>query len=183
MDISGIATASLLLLVASDGVAMASERDASRVAAGGYHMMAVLPDGSLWAWGRNYAGQLGIEWKDQASDQPSVRIPARVGQDNDWAAVAAGDHHSIALKRDGALWAWGYNAFGQLGNGSADDAHSPVLVKGGNDWTAFAAGDYHAIALKRDGSIWTWGLNKRGQLGVGTTQNHPSPVRVVFSQE
>ena len=160
--------------------AIAAERHANRVAAGGYHMMAVLPDGSLWTWGRNYAGQLGIQWKDQASDQPGVRTPVRVGKDNEWVAVAAGDHHSIALKQDGALLAWGYNAFGQLGNGTSDDAHSPVPVKGTNDWTAFAAGDYHTIALKRDGSVWTWGLNKRGQLGHGATpvKHRPRPFRV-----
>jgi alpha-tubulin suppressor-like RCC1 family protein len=180
MSISRIVAASWLLLVASAGVATAGEQDAGRVAAGGYHMMAVRPDGSLWTWGRNYAGQLGIEWKDPASDQPGVRVPVRVGKDNDWVAVAAGDHHSIAMKRDGALWAWGYNAFGQLGDGSADDAHSPVLVQGGNDWAAFAAGDYHTIARKRDGSIWTWGLNKRGQLGLGATpvKDKPRPFRV-----
>lgn len=160
------------LVVATTGATLAVERYEGRVAAGGHHSMAIHVDGSLWTWGRNYAGQLGVGSTDD------VHTPVRVGQDNDWLAASAGDHHSVALKRDGTLWAWGYNRFGQLGDGSSDDAYSPVPVKGGNDWTAMAAGDYHTIALKRNGSIWTWGCNKRGQLGIGSTPAGHKPIRV-----
>ena len=80
------------------------------------------------------------------------------------------------MKQDGSLWAWGYNHFGQLGNGTTDNAHSPVLVDGGKDWIAFTAGDYHTIGLKRDGSVWTWGCNKRGQLGLGSTAAGHKPI-------
>jgi len=171
MSISRIVVASLLL-AAMAGATTAAEQPEGLVSAGGHHSMAVRRDGSLWTWGRNYAGQLGI------GSTNDTHTPVRVGEDNDWAAVSAGDHHSVALKRDGTLWACGYNRFGQLGNGSFDDAHSPVLVKGDGDWTAFAAGDYHTIGLKRGGSVWTWGCSKRGQLGVGSTPAGHKPVRV-----
>lgn len=178
MNGSRIVVAFCLALAGIGGAVAAAEQEQAEglVAAGGHHSMAVRRDGSLWTWGRNYAGQLGIGSTDDA------HVPVRVADDNDWVAVSAGDHHSVALKRDGTLWAWGYNRFGQLGNGSFDDAHSPVLVKGGSDWTAFAAGDYHTVGLKRDGSVWTWGCSKRGQLGVGSTPAGHKPVRIEGNQ-
>jgi alpha-tubulin suppressor-like RCC1 family protein len=161
---------SLVLSVFVVGSVSAEEDTQQRIAAGGYHCMAVDGDGVLWTWGRNYAGQLG----DGATEDSHV--PIRIGKGDDWIAVSAGDHHSVAMKRDGSLWASGYNHFGQLGNGTTDNAHSPVLVKGGKDWVAFTAGDYHTIALKQDGSVWTWGCNKRGQLGIGSNEAGHKPI-------
>lgn len=148
------------------------EESSQRIAAGGYHCMAIDGDGALWSWGRNYAGQLGDGTTNDS------HVPIRIGSDTDWVAVSAGDHHSVARKRDGSLWAWGYNHFGQLGIGTTEDAHSPELVHVGKDWAAFVAGDYHTIGLKRDGSVWTWGCNKRGQLGIGSASAGHKPIRV-----
>ena len=162
----------LFVTAMSLAVAAPGNEPLPRVAAGGYHCMAIDGAGALWTWGRNYAGQLGNGTTEDS------HVPIRIGEDSDWVAVSAGDHHSVVMKRDGSLWAWGYNHFGQLGIGTTEDAHSPVPVKGGEDWVAFTAGDYHTIGLKQDGSVWTWGCNKRGQLGIGSVAAGHKPIRV-----
>ncbi|MCI5224636.1 MAG: hypothetical protein D3924_18700, partial [Candidatus Electrothrix sp. AR4] len=92
--------------------------------------------------------------------------------------VTIGLSHSLALKSDGSLWAWGDNRKGQLGDGSTTNKYSPVRIGFDSDWTAVAAGYYHNLALKDDGSLWAWGDNGKGQLGDGSTTNKYSPVRI-----
>ena len=93
--------------------------------------------------------------------------------------IAGGRVHAIALKSDGTVWAWGYNAYGQLGDGTtAWSRPTPVQVSGLSGVTAIAAGGYHTIALKSDGTVWTWGANGNGQLGDGTTTERKTPVQV-----
>jgi|GEM_PF-1700544 len=94
------------------------------------------------------------------------------------AVIAAGNLHSMAIKKDGSLWAWGYNAFGQLGNGVNTNSPVPIRVGADNDWAAVAPALYHTAALKTDGSLWTWGFNIYGQLGNGTAQQSLSPIHV-----
>jgi hypothetical protein len=91
-------------------------------------------------------------------------------------AVAAGTFHSVALKQNGTVWAWGSNTYGQLGDGSGADSLTPVVVAGTDGVISVAAGQYHTLALKPDGTVWAWGNNQFGQLGDGTTTNHPMPV-------
>ena len=90
-------------------VLVLSQRGFTAVAASYDHSFALKRDGSLWAWGHNGVGQLGL------GDVETRFEPTRVGADSDWAAVAAGDDHSLALKRDGSLWAWGSNWSSKLG--------------------------------------------------------------------
>jgi alpha-tubulin suppressor-like RCC1 family protein len=144
-----------------------------QVAAGEWHKVAVKSDGTLWAWGSNGYGQLGDG--TTAYSKPS---PVQVGSAANWQAVAAGLGHTVALQRDGTLWAWGLNNFGQLGDGTTANKSSPVQVGSEANWQSVAAGKGHTAAVKRDGTLWAWGYNYSGQLGDGTTNNRSSPVQV-----
>ena len=93
-------------------------------------------------------------------------------------AAAAGDLHSLAVKPDGTVWAWGYNYYGQVGDGTTTNRSTPVQVAGLSGVSAVAGGFDHSIALKTDGTVWAWGLNSSGQLGDGTTTNRTTPVQV-----
>jgi hypothetical protein len=93
-------------------------------------------------------------------------------------AVAGGGEHSLALKNDGTVWAWGHNVYGQLGDGSTTTRLTPVRVSGLTQVIAIAAGEGHSLALKSDGTVRAWGHNVYGQLGDGITTNSSSPVTV-----
>ena len=93
-------------------------------------------------------------------------------------AISAGDSHTVALKNDGTVLAWGLNSSGQLGDGTTTDSYTPVQVSGLTDGIAISAGDLHTVALKNDGTVWAWGLNHSGQLGDGTTIGRNTPVQV-----
>jgi alpha-tubulin suppressor-like RCC1 family protein len=94
------------------------------------------------------------------------------------AAVAAGPGHSLAIGRDGRLWAWGANGSGRLGDGTTRDRHAPVRAGGDATWVAVAAGDSHGLGVRRDGTLWAWGDNSLGQLGDGTTVERDTPFQV-----
>ena len=93
-------------------------------------------------------------------------------------ALATGDYHSLALKSDGTVWAWGYNYYGQLGDGSTTSSTTPVQVSGLSGVIALAGGYSHSLALKSDGTVWAWGSNYSGQLGDGSTTSSTTPVQV-----
>lgn len=141
------------------------------------HTLALKNDGTLWAWGCNTYGQLG----DGTTIQRNA--PIQVGIDNDWAFVAVstgdwGKSHTIALKRDGTLWAWGANQCGQIGDGTTTQRNIPIKVGKDNDWYCVALGCYYTVAIKRDGSLWSWGYNEFGQLGDGTNIDKHTPLRI-----
>ena len=92
--------------------------------------------------------------------------------------IAAGGHHSLALKSDGTVWAWGNNLSGQLGIGSTTDSPVPVQISEFSGVTAIIGGGFHSLALKSDGSVWAWGYNNYGELGDGTSTNRYTPVQV-----
>jgi alpha-tubulin suppressor-like RCC1 family protein len=151
-----------------------SDGDWATVSTGWYHVMAIKTNGTLWSWGSNDYGQLGNGTSGYQSGNKS--IPKQVGTDRDWIAVAAGDQHTAALKRDHSLWTWGWNKAGQLGNGNLNDITKPTRVGADNDWVKVAAGQSYTIALKQDGTIWSWGNNNKGELGYRTDTAFPNPV-------
>ncbi|HET7487053.1 MAG TPA: hypothetical protein VFJ85_03935, partial [Acidimicrobiales bacterium] len=145
------------------------------------HILALMADGSVWGWGKNDLGELG------RGNNSSGVVPALVsglGPNtlNPVIDIAAGWNHSLALKADGTVWAWGSNSNGQLGNGSQIDTNAPVQVNGLGTpslVSALGAGVGHSVALKSDGTVWTWGSNSSGQLGNNNTGvNSLTPVQV-----
>jgi alpha-tubulin suppressor-like RCC1 family protein len=142
------------------------------VSCGLEHTMAVYGDGTVRTWGRNNIGQLGDGANSMLLDR---NLPGTVNDLNNMIAVAAGGEHSLALRKDGTISAWGYNYDGQLGDGTTsqnkhdeENKYAPVSVGGVENVAAIAAGYYHSVALKSDGTVWTWGYNEFGQLGIGT---------------
>jgi alpha-tubulin suppressor-like RCC1 family protein len=141
--------------------------------AGGYHAMAVQANGSLWGWGYNYYGALG----DGSTDDQYVPVASGNGS-NDWVKVSGGYYHSLGLKTDGTLWAWGYGGYGELGNGADDDSEVPVQVGADTDWAFIKAGNYVSYGIKTNGTLWAWGNGDYDLFGDGTTDNRNTPVQI-----
>jgi alpha-tubulin suppressor-like RCC1 family protein len=151
---------------------IAGATDWVAVKAGGLHVIALKSDGTLWAWGYGAFGQLG---NGSFDNQPSPLQAAN--RRNDWVAIAAGSVHSLALTADGSLWAWGFNTYGTLGNGSNSDNPFPVQeATGSQRWVFVDGGHEHSMAMQSDGSVWVWGRNQFGQLGdaLGSQVNLPT---------
>ena len=148
----------------------------SRMAAGYCHSLLVRSDGSLWAWGRNASGELGL------GDNVSRSIPARVGTATNWVSVAASWYHSLGIRSDGTLWGWGENDNGQLGLGYQSwRATIPIKVGNATNWAAVSTGHFHTLGLRSDGTLWVWGSNGYGQLGlpeIGASENVTSPTQL-----
>ena len=92
--------------------------------------------------------------------------------------VMGGPFNTVVLKADGTVWGWGYNANGQLGNGTSFDSYTPVQVKGLSAVKSVAMGSGHTVALRNDGTVWTWGSNANGQLGNGSLVDSYTPIQV-----
>jgi len=203
--------------------------NAVAMASGIYHTVVLLGDGTLRAWGNNRFGQLGNGTKTQSFTPVEVKLASGQMLSN-VVEIAAGDYHSVARLNDGTVWSWGWNQYGQLGNGIAVDSSNPVQVVGlpaaataltarfrgscvivadaartmrcwgdneggqlgdGNtkvhsnipvqpvgitDAVALDAGDHNNLVVLANGQIWGWGRNAEGQLGNGTNVNSPLPV-------
>jgi alpha-tubulin suppressor-like RCC1 family protein len=149
------------------------------MSAGERHMLAAKMDGTLWAWGNQQFGRLG----NGTSSSSSLHTPAQVSGFTSAIAVAAGREHSLVLKSDGTIWAFGHNQYGQLGDGSTSDRTTPVQVTGLTGVVAIAAALDASYALQTDGAgggiVWAWGNNSVGQLGDGSALSRVTPVRVV----
>ena len=147
----------------------------SAISAGGNHSVA-LRQGSVWTWGRNQWGQLGDGTRTNGYEGRLTPMP--VNGLSLVTAISAGGTHTVALKSDGTVWAWGSNGTGELGDGTTSDRLTPVQVRGVTDVIAIAAGDAHTLALKRDGTVWSWGANYSYQVGDGTSDDRLLPVQV-----
>jgi alpha-tubulin suppressor-like RCC1 family protein len=137
------------------------------------HSAAIAEDGSLWAWGSNFAGELGDGTLENRS------APVQIGDDTDWVQVLTGSFHTVAFKKDGSMWAWGAVSAGRLGDGRDTRAYQLTPKRIGTfDFASVSVGSVHTLALKADGSLWGWGNNQYGQLGDGTKENRlvPTPI-------
>src|SRR5262249_54066643 len=153
----------------------------TRLSFGAFHACGIRADKSLWCWGDNTHGQLGLGTTGGARD-----VPTAVSRGGSWLAVAAGTDSSCAVQVGGALYCWGANLFGQLGVGTSgidagmdlptrvpDPGAAPAV------WSQVSARGNHACAIQTDGSLWCWGYGGNGQLGVRPTMGKgplPGPV-------
>jgi len=144
-----------------------------QLAMGNTVTMLIKPDGSLWAWGNSGYGQLGLGPKVYTRTRP-----ARVGTESDWSSVQVGAEHTLALKTDGSLWAWGNNPDGRLGLDDMTSRWAKKQVGSDSDWAAIATGLRSSFALKTDGTLWAWGLGQYGRLGLGDANNRLVPTQV-----
>ena len=134
--------------------------------------LATKTDGTLWAWGYNLQGQLGL------GNRTNYSSPKQVGALTTWSNISGGYNCSLATKTDGTLWSWGNNTYGQLGLGNTTNYSSPKQVGALTNWSKVTAGSYVSFAIKTDGTLWYWGSNGYGQLGLGNTTNYSSPKQV-----
>ena len=138
--------------------------NARRVAAGEFHAVALRADGTVVAWGSNADGKLGI-----GTFGGSFPTPQAVNGLTDVTAIAAGLDHTLALRSDGSVWAWGENDACQLGQNDTTPRATATQVAGLANVTAVFSGGAHSLALRSDGAVFAWGFNANGQLGLGTT--------------
>ena len=153
-----------------------SERFAISIDGYNDHMCAILDDGSAMCWGDNLIGQLGDGTTTDSNIPVAVSLPAG----RTATALALGNYHSCAILDDGSIHCWGYNGYGQLGDGTNTNSNTPVAVNlpAGRTATALALGWQHSCAILDDGSAMCWGDNDYGQLGDGTTTDSTTPVAV-----
>ena len=130
---------------------------------------------AVWAWGCNSVGQFGDNCTESRSSPVST-----IGGFTDWGQVSAGCQHTLGLRNNGVLYAWGSGEAGRLGNNCTTSRSSPVSVVGGfTDWCNISAGHRFSVGIRQNGTAWGWGYNYQGALGDNTNANKSSPVSVV----
>ena len=165
------------------------------IAAGQFHSLFIKSDGSLWAMGYNGDGELGDGTYSTNDPYYGTNQPEQIVASN-VTAIAAGGYHSLFLKRDGSLWAMGFNNYGELGDGTTDGGNYETnlpeqivasnviaIAAGGGSYSESTNTLYtdHSLFLKCDGSLWAMGGNSFGQLGDGTTNDVIQPEEIVAS--
>lgn len=139
-----------------------------QIACGDLHIAAIKTDGTLWVWGSNAVGQLGL-----GTTGNTISTPVQLGASNTWKSVSCATTMTMAIKTDGTLWVWGYNHFGQLGDGTTTPRSTPIQI-GGTNWKQVVGGYYTIAAIKTDGTLWSWGSNAYSALG----QNYSIPTAI-----
>jgi alpha-tubulin suppressor-like RCC1 family protein len=140
---------------------------------GASHTCGIRTDRTLWCWGFGLRGELGI-----GPNQRSRTVPVQVGTAATWTALATTQDHTCAVDTGHALWCWGGNEAGRLGDGTVVDRDVPVRAGAGTSWASVAAGMNHTCAVTTDGRTRCWGENDNGELGDGTTVSSSGPVTV-----
>jgi|GEM_PF-1894735 Alpha-tubulin suppressor and related RCC1 domain-containing proteins len=137
------------------------------ISAGYYSSLGIQSDGSLWAWGDNGQGQLGI------GTTTNMSSPVRIGAQT-WSKCASGTQMSAGIRTDGTLWTWG-NVEGFMNQGQVS---SPIQVGTENVWSDVKVGYQYIMLLKNDGSVWNLGCNYYSQLGANVHRIYSTPVQM-----
>jgi alpha-tubulin suppressor-like RCC1 family protein len=150
------------------------------LSAGGQHNLALKKDRSLWVWGGNSKGQLGLgsvalATTETNTNSASIFSPARLGNAF-WTDVSAGLDHSLGVRSDGTLWGWGNNGAGQLGDGTRVERKTPVQIGAANNWKKVWAGNAGSFAQKNDGSLFRWGDSTNENSGSEKIVEEPAEV-------
>jgi len=158
----------------SSPVQVGSLTNWKQVSAGYNYCLAIKTDGTLWSWGINTNGQLGIN----APTGLVYSSPVQIGSLTNWAMVSGNYYSAFAIRTDGTLWGWGLNQAGQLGNGAKVDYSSPIQIGTSNKWKSVTAGYFGGAGIQTDGTLWAWGTNFDGQLGNSSIINVSTPIQI-----
>lgn len=150
-----------------------TDNDWESISSGYSYCLAIKNNGTLWAWGYNDSGCLGL-----GTDNQLYASPTQVGTSK-WKYVSGGARHSLGIQEDGTLWAWGNNINGQIGDGKNRIYYnSPIKISNQSNWLVVSSGADFSLALKSDGTIWSWGKNDGGQLGHGNRNEITIPSQI-----
>jgi uncharacterized repeat protein (TIGR02543 family) len=155
----------------------------AHISAGSIHSLAVTSQGRMYAWGYNRSGQLGDGTYNDRSTPTLINVP-NLQSGETIAQVTAGDVHSLAVTTRGRVYAWGWNGYGQLGDGTYNDQSTPTLInvhnlQSGESMAHISAGSYHSLAVTTQGRVYAWGWNDGyGQLGDGTYNDRLTPTLI-----
>lgn len=140
---------------------------------------AVTPQGAAYCWGINDFGRLG-DGEPPESGKRSAS-PVRVVGNHRFVALTAGGYQVCGLSLAQDAYCWGWNRYGQLGDGTTNESSVPVLVGGGLKWSSISSGEFHTCGLTTDGAAYCWGGNEHGQLGTGDTVSVATPQLIAPS--
>src|SRR6266704_150900 len=176
---SGALAAAGTLILLGPAAAGAAGQPAATITSAG--IAQVTASGPVWAWGLNSTGELG----DGTTTSSDIPVPVKLPHGVKVIAIAAGDNFNLALTSAGRVLAWGWNAFGQLGNGTTATSDVPVrvMLPAGAKVTAVSAGGGFSLALTSTGRVLAWGRNREGQLGIGVTRHRHHPVPVLLPRD
>jgi alpha-tubulin suppressor-like RCC1 family protein len=148
----------------------------SKVSTGNNFTLALKSNGTLWSWGSNSYGRLGLGNTTHRSS------PVQIGSATDWSKICASNGEAAAIKTNGTLWMWGANNYGQLATGDGISKSSPVQVGTDTDWSLVFVGNFHVLATKTNGTLWAWGTNGGYRTAAATNSNYirltSSPVQI-----
>ena len=145
-----------------------------KIVNGSNFTVALKADGTVWTWGLNSNGQLGL------GDSSNRYKPTKVDIEN-IVDISAGDTHVLLLDKDGYVYSFGTNGYGQLGDGTTQNKNTPIRIDGLEDIKQIVASTYSSMALNNKGQVYTWGYNGKGQLGDGTIDNNTIPTKIKLS--
>jgi alpha-tubulin suppressor-like RCC1 family protein len=150
-----------------------------QINSGGVYSLALDYKGNIWSWGDNRNGALGLGFVNNYVN--CVPDPVHGYFDKTFCQINGGTYlHSLGLDKNGLVWGWGYNKYGQLGINSTISYSTPYSILGNiKTFCKIDAGSNHSVGIDKNGLIWSWGMNNAGQLGINSTVSKSTPVSIL----